>query len=74
MELFKSIKEILSHNGQWSSKRVFGGLGFIVCIYILIYCTLNVIQAPTFADVVLVACMALMGVDSVTDIWKNERK
>ena len=29
------------------------------------------IQAPTFADVMLMACMALMGVDSITDIWKK---
>ena len=66
------FKEIFTKNNVMSSKRVFGGLGFIVCIGILIYCTFNVIEAPTFADVMLTACMALMGVDSITDIWKNK--
>ena len=33
-----------------------------------------VIQAPAFADAVLIATAALLGVDSITGIWKVNRK
>ena len=33
-----------------------------------------VIQAPVFADAVLIATAALLGVDSITGIWKVNRR
>lgn len=69
----KWIKEIFSaSNGQLSSKRVCGVLGFIICIIILCYCTYKVIQAPTMIDMFLISSCSLLGVDSITSIWKNE--
>jgi hypothetical protein len=53
---------------------VCGVLGWLVCVGILIYCTIMVIQAPAFADAVLIATAALLGVDSITGIWKVNRK
>ena len=68
------IKEIFTKDNVMSSKRIFGGLGFTVCMGVLIYCTCHVIQAPTFADIMLISCMSLLGVDSITDIWKGNKK
>lgn len=68
----KWFKQIFTKDGVMSSKRVFGGLGWVLCMWVLIYCTINNTQAPTFSDIMLFACMTLMGVDSVTDIWKNK--
>lgn len=70
-ENFKSI--FLATKGSISSKRVCGVIGWLVCVGILIYCTIMVIQAPVFADAVLIATTALLGVDSITGIWKVNR-
>ena len=40
---------------------------------ILIYCTIKVIQAPEMIDVFLLSCCGLLGVDSVTSIWKGNK-
>lgn len=68
------FKEIFTKNNIMSSKRVCGVIGFLVCIGVLIYCTLHVIQAPNLADLFLISCCGLLGVDSVTDIWKDKPK
>jgi hypothetical protein len=64
------IKIVTSHSGI-SSKRVCGVLGWLVCMGIFIYCSITCKQAPTMIDSFLLACVALLGVDSVTDIWKK---
>ena len=69
------FREMLSaENGQFSSKRACGVLGFLVCVGILIYCTIKIIQAPEMIDVFLITCCGLLGVDSVTSIWKGKNK
>lgn len=65
------FKEIFTHNNVMSSKRICGVLGFIACMGILIYCTIMVIQAPEMINAFMVSCMSLLGLDSVTDIWKK---
>lgn len=56
-----------------SSKRVCGLLGWIVCLIVLIYCTIVGVQAPLMIDTVLWGCLGLLGIDSVTGIWKNNK-
>lgn len=68
IEFLKNI--VVAHSGI-SSKRVCGVLGWLTCIGILIYCTINVIQAPVMLETFLIACTALLGVDSITGIWKK---
>ena len=62
----------MSHSGV-SSKRVCGIIGFIVIIFVLIYCTICNIQAPTMIDTFIYAICLLLGIDSVTSIWKTFR-
>lgn len=71
----KKIKEyiklmITSHSGI-SSKRVCGCLGFLVISFVLIYCSICGLQAPVMIDTFIWAVALLLGVDSVTSIWKN---
>ena len=61
---------ITSHSGI-SSKRVCGVLGFLVIAFVLIYCTILSIQAPAMIDTFIYAICLLLGIDSVTGIWKN---
>lgn len=65
------IKLITAHTGV-SSKRVCGILGWLLSLIILIYCTINNIQAPTMIDTVLYCCMGLLGIDSVASIWRKQ--
>ena len=58
------------HSGI-SSKRVCGVTGWFVAIGVLIYCTIATIQAPLMIDTFLICVMALLGIDSVTGIWKK---
>lgn len=60
----------MSHSGV-SSKRVCGVIGFCVIIFILIYCTLYGIQAPQIVEPFIYAICLLLGIDSVTGIWKD---
>lgn len=71
----KNIKEYLklmitSHSGI-SSKRVCGVLGFLVIAFVLIYCTVLGLQAPMMIDTFIYAICLLLGIDSVTGIWKD---
>lgn len=70
-ELLKQI--ITSHSGV-SSKRVCGVLGFLVISFVLIYCTICNLQAPEMIDTFIYAVSLLLGIDSVTGIWKDIKK
>lgn len=67
------MRMITSHSGI-SSKRVCGVIGFIAVLFVLIYCTIYSIQAPTMIDTFIYAICLLLGIDSVTGIWKNFEK
>ena len=64
------IKLITAHTGI-SSKRVCGILGWIISLVILIYCSIVTKQAPDMIDAVLYCCMGLLGIDSITGIWRK---
>lgn len=67
----KSI--FLAQQGSISSKRICGVTGWFVCLGILIYCTIAVIQAPVMIDTIIISSTALLGVDSITNIWKRPK-
>lgn len=74
----KNIKEyiklmITSHSGI-SSKRVCGVLGFLVIMFVIIFCTITGIQAPLILEAFIWAVCMLLGIDSVTGIWKDFNK
>lgn len=71
MRFVTFLRDMLSSHSGISSKRVCGVIGWLVCLGVLIYCTINVIQAPLMIDTFLVCCMTLLGIDSVTGIWKK---
>ena len=74
----KKIKEyirlmITSHSGI-SSKRVCGCLGFLVIMFVIIFCTVSNLQAPLITETFVWAVCMLLGIDSVTSIWKDFKK
>ena len=72
---FKEIilKIIQSHSGV-SSKRACGFIGWIACLGAMIYCTINRLQAPLVVDSIIYACLGLLGIDSITGIWKDKNR
>ena len=73
MKLIKWFKDMLDAKSSVSSKRFCGVLGWLVCIGVLIYCTIHVIQAPLITEFFLLRVVGLLGVDSITSIWKNSK-
>lgn len=74
----KNIKEyiklmITSHSGI-SSKRVCGVLGFLVIMFVIVFCAIAETQAPVIMETFIWAVCMLLGIDSITGIWKNFKK
>ena len=64
---------ITSHSGI-SSKRVCGVLGFLVIMFVIIFSTVTSIQAHVILETFIWAVCMLLGIDSVTGIWKDFKK
>ena len=54
-----------------SSKRVCGFIGWIVIMGLAIYGTISGKTLPECTDTILFCVAGLLGVDSVTSIWKK---
>ena len=61
---------IMSHSGV-SSKRACGIIGFAVTVFVLLYCTILEVQAPMMIETFIYAICLLLGIDSVTGIFKK---
>ena len=68
------LKQLVTAHTGISSKRVCGILGFLTVVGILIYCTVNIIQAPTMIEPFMYVICALLGIDSITGIFYNRNK
>lgn len=71
MKFTELLKQIIMSQSGYSSKRVCGLTGWIIAMFVLIYCTIKAIQAPIVFDVFIISTVTLLGVDSVTRIWKK---
>ena len=65
------IKNMLSAESGVSSKRVAGFLGWIVCLVITIFSTIYAIPAPDIVEMLFICSTSLLGIDSITGIWKK---
>ena len=60
-----------AHSGGFSSKRIFGALGMVICLGLLIASFIMERPIPDFAELVYVTSASLLGLDNVTDIFKK---
>ena len=66
---------LVAQAGSISSKRVCGFFGWLVCLFICVYCTIMVIPAPEVVELLFICSTSLLGIDSITGIWhKNINK
>ena len=71
MQIVNFLKQLITAHTGISSKRVCGVVGFITVIGVLIYCTINVVQAPTMIEAFMYVICAVLGIESITGIWKK---
>ena len=60
-----------ANSGGFSSKRVFGALGMIICLGLLIASFVMERPIPDFAELVYVTSASLLGLDNVTGIFSK---
>ena len=60
-----------AHSGGFSSKRVFGAVGMLICLILLVAAFILDKGVPDFAELVYITSASLMGLDNVTDIFKK---
>lgn len=74
----KKIKEyikliITAHSGI-SSKRVCGVLGFLVIMFVIVFCAIAGTQAPLIMDTFIWAVCMLLGLDSIMSPFREKYK
>lgn len=74
MTFWEFISKIFQSRSGVSSKRICGFLGWLVCLFVCIYCTVYAISAPQIVEILFICSTSLLGIDSVTGIWKKEIK
>lgn len=65
------LKKAFDAKDTTSSKRIFGAFGFILSACILVGCTIAKCQAPDMVESFMISSVCLLGVDSITNIWRK---
>lgn len=74
MTFLDFVTDIFKSRSGVSSKRICGFLGWVVCLFICMWCTICVIPAPEIVEILFICSTSLLGIDSITGIWKKEIK
>lgn len=74
MTFWEFISKIFQSRSGVSSKRICGFAGWAACVWICVYCTLHGLVAPAIVELLFICSTSLLGIDSVTGIWKKEIK
>ena len=54
-----------------SVKRVAGFLGWLVCLFVVLYCTILCVQAPMIAEVLFYCSSGLLGIDAIMSPFRK---
>lgn len=65
------MKKMLSSDRSVSSKRVAGFLGWIVCLCASVYSVIFTIPSPDIIEMLFICSTSLLGIDSITSIWRK---
>ena len=65
------VKMFTAHSGL-SSKRVCGFIGWLTCLFVCVWCTMYNTQAPEVSDWLFICSTSLLGLDSITGVFKKK--
>ena len=65
---------MLSSDTGVSSKRVAGFMGWIICILLTIISTFYPFTVTDIVEMLFICSTSLLGLDSITSIWKKNIK
>lgn len=71
MKFSEYFQKIFMSRSGVSSKRIAGFLGWLVCLFVVLWCTLNVIQAPAIAEILFYCSSGLLGIDAVMSPFRK---
>lgn len=63
---------MLSSRSPVSSKRFCGLIGWILCLSVCAWCTWTKQEAPEVIDMLFICSTSLLGIDSITSIFKKQ--
>lgn len=66
------IRQALSADSPTSSKRLAGLAGWVACLGCTVYCVLYEKQSPDCLDLCFYTSSLLLGLDSITSIFKHK--
>ena len=66
------ILQMFTGQNSISSKRVMGVLGWFVCLFICIWCTILAIPAPEIINMLFICSASLLGIDSIMSPFKKK--
>ncbi len=69
------VKKVLSSDSEWSSKRLFGAIGFIICLGLLIYeAVVEGNQLSSGYEITIITSASLLGVESIVNAFGNRNR
>lgn len=71
MDIYNWKTLLLKNSGGLSSKRLLSILGYIVCLGLLVAAFIFEKQVPEFADLVLISCLSMYGIEIIPNIWSK---
>lgn len=72
MKLLKWFKDMLDSKSSISSKRFCGVLGWLTCMFVLVWSTVHISEAPKMVETVLYVIAGLLGIDKISSIFKSK--
>lgn len=74
MRFSEYFPKIFMSRSEVSSKRIMGALGWLVCLFIVLYCTITCIQAPAIAEILFYCSSGLLGIDAIMSPFRNKNE
>ena len=59
------------NSGGFSSKRVCGVIGWMICLIVLLFAFILEKEVPDYGELIAITSASLLGLDSVTGIWQK---
>lgn len=74
MKFSEYFQKIFMSRSGVSSKRIAGFFGWLVCLFVVLYCTITCIQAPAIAEILFYCSSGLLGIDAIMSPFRGKHE